>query len=158
MDTPCIFMTGGALSDLPGMSCVVRRLQSVGLRVAVATRKEDVELMRREVAIRHHQNVSAVIGWPQFPHRYRGTPWAATHVLDKLNVLSEVPVPSSRSTDHMRVVWLDPDIWVEQPHAVRALCELPSNVTFAAAVNEGVHRRTCWAPGWESDHYGTILR
>jgi len=74
----------------------------------------------------------AVLPWFHFPHRF-STKWGQTQVLDKLNILG---------APFRRVVWLDADTLVRSN--VDALCELPPNVSFAAAQNIGFRDRTCW--------------
>lgn len=130
----CVFMTGGTRHNLPGVACIVARLRALGTphAVVVAAPAEDIEQVRDR--LRGH-NVSGFLAWSQVPYRYRGSNWAGSHVLDKLNVLA---------SPYSRVVWLDPDMLVEK--SIDSLCEQPHNVSLSAALNAGVEAYTCWAP------------
>lgn len=128
----CAFITGGPRQNLPGTACVVQQLRALNTRhaVVVAAPSEDVEHIRQR--LKGH-NVSSFLSWSRFPHRFPGTNWARSNVMDKLNVLA---------SPFARVVWLDPDMYVSR--SIDSLCEL--NVSFAAAINSGVASETCWAP------------
>ena len=130
----CVFMTGGPRAYLPGLSCVLHRLEAVGSRHAVvlAAPAEDAELYRP--LVERHSRARLMV-MRHFPHTYGGK-WGKTNVLDKLNVLG---------APFGRVVWLDADIFVRRN--VDELCALPANVTFAAAPNVGFRSRTCFSPG-----------
>lgn len=129
----CVFMTGGPRAYLPGLACVLHRMEAVGSKhtVVLAAPAEDAELYRPIVS-RHARAQLMVM--QHFPHSYGGK-WGKTNVLDKLNVLG---------APFGRVVWLDADIFVRRN--VDELCALPDNVSFAAAPNVGFRPRTCFSP------------
>eukprot|EP00316_Scyphosphaera_apsteinii_P002112 CAMPEP_0119335786 /NCGR_PEP_ID=MMETSP1333-20130426/90391_1 /TAXON_ID=418940 /ORGANISM="Scyphosphaera apsteinii, Strain RCC1455" /LENGTH=287 /DNA_ID=CAMNT_0007346441 /DNA_START=81 /DNA_END=941 /DNA_ORIENTATION=+ len=127
-------MTGGPLEYIQGTQCIVRSLAAVGSRypAVVVTDPENAARMQHEIF--GLPNVSLAV-WNHFPYAYKGTKWAQTQELDKLNVLA-APYP--------RIVWLDADILVRSN--IDALCELPDEVLFAAARNVGFRSMTCYDP------------
>lgn len=127
----CVFMTGGPAAYLPGLACVLRRLEAVGSRhpVVLAAAQEDREAMLP--LVRNHSGARLMV-MRHFPHSYGGR-WGKTHVLDKLNVLG---------APFRRVVWIDADVLIRRN--VDELCALPANASFAAALNIGFRSQTCY--------------